>query len=116
MKFKIFSIKRYFRYIKLILKWNIILTIIISSSISNLIIKLQEIKYQNLFKDGQELEITAIVVSNKEEKEYYNRYKIKTASNENLYVSVNKKEETYVPLFYYVFKPSRSESFLLAYL
>ena len=35
-KFRIFSIKRYFRYIKLIFKLNIIITIIISSFISNI--------------------------------------------------------------------------------
>ena len=92
-KFKIFSIKRYFRYIKLIFKINIILTIIISSFISNLIIKYQENKYKNLFKDEQEIEMTAIVVSNKQEKEYYNRYKIKTSSNEILYINVDSKEQ-----------------------
>lgn len=90
-KFKIFSIKRYFRYIKLIFKINIIITIIISSFISNLIIKYQEKKYENTFQNGEQLELIAIVISNKEEKEYYNRYKIKTLSNENLYISVDKK-------------------------
>jgi len=92
-KFKIFSIKRYFRYIKLILKINIILIIMISSFISNLIIKFQENKYQTLFKDKQELEVIAIVVSNKKEKDYYNRYKIKTISNEYLYINVDKKQK-----------------------
>ena len=89
-KFRIFSIKRYFRYIKLIFKTNIILTIIISSLISNSIIKYQENKYENLFKDGQELETTAIVVSNKQEKEYYNRYKVEN-EGEYLYINVDKK-------------------------
>ena len=71
-KFKIFSIKRYFRYIKLVFKINIILIIIISSFISNLIIKYQENKYEDTFKDRQGLELTAIIVSNKQEKDYYN--------------------------------------------
>lgn len=92
-KFKIFSIKRYFRYLKLIFKINIILTIIISSLISNLIVKYQETKYENAFQDGQKVELTAIVISNKQEKEYYNRYKIKTSSNEKLYINVDKKIE-----------------------
>ena len=48
-KFKIFSIKRYFRYIKLIFKINIIIIIIISSFISNSIIKVQNYKYDKLF-------------------------------------------------------------------
>lgn len=92
-KFRIFSIKRYFRYIKLIFKINVILTIIISSFISNIIIKYQESKYENVFKDGQELQLTAIVVSNRQQKEYYNRYKIKTSSNKNLYINVDSKIE-----------------------
>lgn len=92
-KFKIFSVKRYFRYIKLIFKINIILIIIISSFISNLIIKIQENKYQDLFKDKQELEVIAIVASNKKEKEYYDRYKIKTLSNKYLYINIDKKQE-----------------------
>lgn len=92
-KFRIFAIKRYFRYIKLIFKINIILTIIISSFISNIIIKYQENKYENVFKDGQELQLTAIVVSNRQQKEYYNRYKIKTSSNKNLYINVDSKIE-----------------------
>ena len=92
-KFKIFSIKRYFRYIKLIFKINIILTIIISSFISNIIIKFQENNYGSLFEDEQELELTAVVVSNKQEKDYYNRYKIKTSTNENLYIYIDKNQE-----------------------
>ena len=96
-KFKIFSIKRYFKYIKLIFKVNIILTIIISSFISNIIVKFYNNKYENLYKDIESLELTAVVVSNKKEKEYYNRYKIKVAEskfkNTNLYINVSKNEE-----------------------
>ena len=91
-KFRIFSIKRYFRYIKLIFKTNIILTIIISSFISNTIIKFHENKYDNSFKDEQKLEFTAIVVSNKQEKEYYNRYKV-GYNGKYLYISVAKNIE-----------------------
>ena len=42
-KFKIFSIKRYFRYIKLILKWNIILTIIVSNQNNKIRLLIQEV-------------------------------------------------------------------------
>ena len=94
-KFKIFSIKRYFRYIKLIFKLNIILTIIISSLISNIIIKYKNSKYDNLYKGIENLEVTGIVVSNKVEKEYYNRYKIKVLDGKfkNTYLYINSKEE-----------------------
>ena len=91
-RFKIFKIKRYFRYIKLIFKVNTIIVIIISSFISNIIIKYQEKKYDNLFKDKQELKFTAIIISNKQEKDYYNRYKIKTDSNINLYINIDKNK------------------------
>ena len=94
-KFKIFSIKRYFRYIKFIFKLNIILTIIISSLISNIIIKYKNSKYDNLYKGIENLEVTGIVVSNKVEKEYYNRYKIKVLDGKfkNTYLYINSKEE-----------------------
>ena len=92
-KFKIFSIKRYFRYIKLIFRIKIILIIIISSFISNLIIKYQENKYEKLFKDEQQIKLIGIVVSNKQEKQYYDRYKIKY-NGEYLYINVNK--DTYL--------------------
>lgn len=93
--FRIFSIKRYFRYIKLIFRINVILIIIIASFISNIIIKYQNNKYENLFKNVEEIEATAVVLSNKQEKEYYNRYKIKICNgkfkNTNLYANVNKE-------------------------
>lgn len=96
-KFRIFSIKRYFRYIKLVLKINIILTIIISSFISNSIIRYQNKKYDNLFNNIEEIKATAIVISNKEEKEYSNRYKIKVCEGEfkqaYLYITISKEQE-----------------------
>ena len=92
-KFRIFSIKRYFRYLKLIFRINIILIIIISSLISNLVINYQENKYDSLYKEGQEIQLTAIVISDKQQKEYYDRYKIQTLSKEKLYINVDKKQK-----------------------
>lgn len=96
-KFKLLSIKRSFRYFKIIFKTNIILTIIISSFISNMIIKYQNNKYENLYNDAENLELTAVVVSNKQEKEYYDRYKIKICEgkykNTNLYLTVDKEKQ-----------------------
>lgn len=92
-KFRIFSIKRYFRYLKLIFRINIILIIIISSLTSNLVINYQENKYDSLYKDGQEIQLTAIVISNKQQKEYYNRYKIQILSKEILYINVDKNKK-----------------------
>ena len=96
-EFRIFSINRYFRYIKLILRINIILTIIISSFISNSILEFQNNKYDKLFENVEEIQLMAIVISNKEEKEYYNRYQIKVYDgkykNSKLYINVNKELE-----------------------
>ena len=96
-EFKLLSIKRSFRYFKIIFKTNIILTIIISSFISNMIIKYQNNKYENLYNDAENLELTAVVVSNKQEKEYYDRYKIKICEgkykNTNLYLTVDKEKQ-----------------------
>lgn len=96
-KFRMFSIKRYFRYIKLIVKLNIILTIIISSFISNIIVRFNNNKYENLYKDINDISLTAIVTSNKKEEEYYNRYKIHInegkLKNTNLYINVSKNKK-----------------------
>ena len=96
-KFKILSIKRYFRYIKIIFKINIILTIIISSFISNIIIKKENHKYENLYKNINEIELLGEIVSNKTEKEYNDRYKMKVLEgkykNTYLYINVNKNIE-----------------------
>lgn len=96
-KFRMFSIKRYFRYIKIIVKFNIILTIIISSLISNIIVRFNNNKYENLYKDINDISLTAIVISNKKEEKYYNRYKIHIYEGEfkntNLYINVSKNKK-----------------------
>ena len=56
-KFKIFSIKRYFRYIKLFFKVEVILLIIISSMISNIVVKYQNYQYEIKFKEVQDLKV-----------------------------------------------------------
>ena len=96
-KFKILSIKRYFKYMKIYLKFNIILIIIISSFISYTITKIQDNKYSNLYNNVYNLKITATVKSNKTEKEYSNQYKIKIQEgkykNTYLYLNVKKNIE-----------------------
>ena len=84
-KFKIFSIKRYFRYIKLFFKVKVILLIIISSMISNIVVKYQNYQYETKFKEVQDLKVQAMVISNVTEKEYYNRYKVKVCNSKNIW-------------------------------
>ena len=65
-----------------------IFAIIISSIISNTIILFQENKYENLYKE-ESIKIEGIIISNKEEREYKNRYKLKVlkVNNSDLYKS-----------------------------
>ena len=98
-KLKLLSLKRYYRYFRLVINSKIILSIIFFSIISNSIVLFQNSKYKNLYCDEQNLKGEAIVVGNKTEKEYYYIYKIKilylnnsnTYKNSYLYLKVSKK-------------------------
>ena len=74
--FQLFSIHRYVRYIKLILTKQVIFLIIISSIISNTILLFQENQYENLYPEENIL-VEGMIISNEEEREYKNRYKLK---------------------------------------
>ena len=95
-KFNFLSIKRYLRYIKLVLNKKVILIIILSSIISNSIIIFKNYQFENLYKNIESIEVIANVYDVIEEKNYKNIYKIKVKvvnklniSNENL----NKQNE-----------------------
>lgn len=98
-KLKLFSIKRYLRYIKIYINSNVLLIIIISSIISNLITILESKKYEVMYKElssTENIALVATVISNKEEKEYYNKYKVKTKyKNKDLrfYITVDKNKD-----------------------
>ena len=74
--FQLFSIHRYVRYIKLIFTKQVICFMTISSIISNTILIFQEKKYENLYPE-ENIIVEGIIVSNQEEREYKNRYKLK---------------------------------------
>ncbi len=88
-KFKILSVKRYFRYIKLFFKFKIIIIIIISSFISNCILEYVNKQYINTYKNQEKIQQVGIVISNKKEKEYNNIYKVRI-DNKNYYLSTEK--------------------------
>ncbi|MCF0125668.1 MAG: DUF4131 domain-containing protein, partial [Clostridia bacterium] len=95
-KFKLVSVKRYVRYIKLFVNKRNCILIIIISIISNTIIIQQNRRYDILYRDGEILKEDAIIISNKKEGEYQNQYKIKIISdnkykNTYLYLKANKK-------------------------
>ena len=99
-KFKLISIKRYLRYVKLIITNKVVLVIAIFSIISNIIINLQENDYQNIYlNEGNVSNILCIVEGNKEQKEYYDKYKIKVVKydampefeQKHFYIKLKKK-------------------------
>ena len=94
-QFKLLSFSRYSKYLKLIINKKAILILIIFSNISNIIVLNQNSKYENLYTDGQNVEITGIVTSQKTEKTYFNLYKIKILGNKNynMYIQVGKNEK-----------------------
>lgn len=98
-KLKLFSIKRYLRYIKIYLNSKVLMVIIISSIISNTILNFQNQKYNQIYtilEKQENITLTGIIISNKQEKQYYNKYKIETTINSKkirLYITTNKKIE-----------------------
>ena len=80
-KLKMFAIKRYFRYLKIFINVKVIVLVLISAIISNTIVLLQNQRYEKIYNELSEKEnITMVgkVIGNKEEKQYYNKYKIET--------------------------------------
>ena len=71
-KFKLLSIKRYLRYIKIYLNSSTITVIIISSIISNTIINFQNRKYNQIYKElssKNEIKFIATIIGEKQEKQ-----------------------------------------------
>ena len=97
--FNFLSQKRYLKFVKLILKKEVLILIILSSIISNSIVVYLNNKYNSLYNNIDEIDGEAIIISSKKEKEYNNLYKIKINylnksnkyKNTCLYLSVNKK-------------------------
>ena len=84
-KLKLFSIKRYFRYIKIFLEFKVIVIIIITSIISNFIIINQNNKYNNLYKEIENVNSIGVIVSNADKKDNNYIYKVKVENlNNNL--------------------------------
>lgn len=91
-KFRLFSLKRYSRYLKVIFTKKVLILIIISSIISNSVFLIQNNKYKNLYSNliGQDVEIQGKIVS--EEKEKY-KLKITSKKYKNMYLYLKCKEK-----------------------
>lgn len=88
----IFSFSRYFRYIKLILNSKVLVTILIFSIISNTIVLFKELKFDNIQKNLEDVEMVGIIKELKKETNYNNIYKVKVINkNIFLYASIDKK-------------------------
>ena len=98
-KFKLLSIKRYFRYIKIYLNSKVILIVIISSLVSNTIVIFQNKNYERIYNNlsvEENLNLTGIIIGEKQEKRYYNKYIVEAKyKNKNLkfYISTKKDIE-----------------------
>ena len=90
-KLKLLSLKRYIRYIRIYINSKIIFLILISSIISNSIIIIQNKKYEQIYNSlekQEKINLVGVVVSNKEEKKFSNKYKIET--NKTIYSEITK--------------------------
>lgn len=94
------KIKRYFRYIKLVVNFKSVALIVIISIFSNGITLFQNYKYDYLYENLEDIMGKGIIVSNEKEKKYTYQYKIKVLSvnSDNrfngtyLFLNVNKKQ------------------------
>lgn len=96
-KFQLLSIKRYLRYIKIYLSSKVIILLIISSIASNTIVIFQNKNYEKIYNNlsnQENLNLTGIITSEKQEKQYYNKYKIQVKyNNRNLRFYITTKKD-----------------------
>lgn len=93
-KFKLISIRRYFRYIKILITKKVLFLIILISIISNTITFYQNYKFQKTMENlsGKQIQSEGIIISNKKEKKYRDIYLIKI-QNKKYYLNIKKSEE-----------------------
>lgn len=98
-KVNLISIKRYLRYIKIFIKPQVLLVILISSIISCSIVIYQNRNYEKLYAElskSEDIAINAIIVGDKKESKYYDTYKVKAQYKGNriyLYARIKKSEK-----------------------
>lgn len=88
------------RYYNLLISKSMIISFLVSSIIANTITLYKDNSYESKYKNIEESNFVAIVVSDVKEKEYYNQYKIKVISINNnkqyanTYLLLNLKENS----------------------
>lgn len=93
-RFKLFSFRRYSKYFKLIVNGKVIFILMIFSMVSYKMVLFQNDKYDTLYRDGEMLEITGVVVSHKIEKSYYDLYQIKVLNVKSFYLYIQVGKNT----------------------
>lgn len=89
-KFKLISFRRYFRYIKIFLNQNVIISIILGSIISNTVINIKKYKFEKMYAE-EKLKVECIIISEKQKKEYKNRYvALNTRNRTKIYLETKK--------------------------
>ena len=90
-KFRLFSFKRYFRYLKILFNKKVIKIIVIFGVISNIIVIFQNYRYENLYKNlaGENCKFKGIICDVEKDK-----YKIKVINSKykNTYLYIYTKE------------------------
>lgn len=91
-RFKLISLKRYLRYLKLYINKKTLILILFLSLISNSIVLYNNNKYEEVYKTQGEIKFTGVIISSKIEKDYYNVFIVKS-KNKRFYINVDKKKE-----------------------
>ena len=87
--------KELYRYVRILIKLNFVILMIISSLISNIIVKVLNNKYDNLYKGLENVNVIGTIISNPIKREQTVLYKIKVDSIEN-----NRKyKDTYLYMY-----------------
>ena len=92
-KFKLVSLKRYFRYVKLIITKKVFIIIILVSIISNTFTLYKNYEFQKKIANisGKEIQTEGIIISNVKNKKYSDMYTIKT-KDKKYYLNIKKSE------------------------
>lgn len=92
-KFKLISLKRYFRYVKLIITKKVFIIIILVSIISNTITLYKNYEFQKTIANlsGKEIQTEGIIISNVKNKKYSDIYTIKI-KDKKFYLNIKKSE------------------------
>ena len=90
-RFKLISINRYFRYIRIFLTKKVLIIIMISSIISNTIILYKNKQYESFVNslNSQEIQLKCKIISNEKIKNFNKTY-IVSSKNKSFYLNVNK--------------------------